>query len=179
MTTAELGSFLAAPSVLAQQSASVELRVRRLDGNVDIVIAGAGSGARVVEQQQDSSSWRGRLSTSSGRSLRSGAQQLSLPDAGLKSILLDGSGSTLDLQIQADSGVSLSSPRISSNGDDLIVRFSGLSSSSLVRQTGQLDLRRPGRVAQPTYVPPMQPRAMAPPSVIWPWAPCSSTIAVL
>ena len=163
LTTAEAGLFLPSPSVQAQQSASVELRVRRLDGNVDIVIAGAGSGARVVEQQQDSSSWRGRLSTSSGRSLRSGAQQLSLPGAGLKSILLDGSGSTLELQIQADAGVSLPSPRISSNGQDLIVRFSGLRSSSLVGQTGQLDLRRPGRVAQPTYVPPMQPRAMAPP----------------
>ncbi|AII44695.1 hypothetical protein KR100_15215 [Synechococcus sp. KORDI-100] len=163
LTTAEAGLFLLSPSVQAQQSASVELRVRRLDGNVDIVIAGAGSGARVVEQQQDSSNWRGRLSTSSGRSLRSGAQQLSLPGAGLKSIQLDGSGSTLELQIQADVGVSLPSPRISSNGQDLIVRFSGLRSSSLVGQTGQLDLRQPGRVAQPTYVPPMQPRAMAPP----------------
>ena len=159
----EAGPFATARSALAQQTDLVQLRVRRLDGTVDIVIAGAGSEARVVEQQQNSSSWRGRLSTSSGRLFRSGTQQLSMPDAGLKSIQLDGSGSTLELLIQADTGVSLSSPRISSNGEDLIVRFTGLGSSSVVRQTGQLDLRRPGRVAQPTYVPPMQPRAMAPP----------------
>ncbi len=159
----EAGPFATARSALAQQTDSVQLRVQRLDDTVDIVIAGVGSGARVVEQQQDSSSWRGRLSTSSGRLFHSGTQQLSMPDVGLKSIQLDGSGSRLELLIQADTGVSLSSPRISSNGEDLIVRFAGLGTSSVVRQTGQLDLRRPGRVAQPTYVPPMQPRAMAPP----------------
>jgi len=153
----------AARPVKAQQTASVELQVRRLDGTVEVVIAGVGAEARVVEQQQDSSSWRGRLSTSAGRSLRSGAQQLSMPAAGLRSIQLDGSGSSFDLMILAEAGVSLPSPQISSNGKDLIVRFSGLASSVATRQTGQLDLRRPGRVMQPTYVPPMQPRAMAPP----------------
>ena len=164
LTLASEAGFLAPTrSALAQQSDSVQLRVRKQNGTVEIVIAGAGSEARIVEQQQDSSSWRGRLRISSGRLLRTGSQQLSMPDAGLKSIQLDGSGSTLNLLIQADSGVSLSSPRISSNGEDLIVRFAGLGSSSVVRQTGQLDLRRPGRVAQPTYVPPMQPRAVAPP----------------
>ena len=86
-----------------------------------------------------------------------------MPAAGLRSIQLDGSGSSFDLMILAEAGVSLPSPQISSNGKDLIVRFSGLASSVATRQTGQLDLRRPGRVAQPTYVPPMQPRAMAPP----------------
>ena len=159
----EAGFLLPMRSALAQHSDSVQLRVRKLNGTVEIVIAGAGSEARIVEQQQDSSSWRGRLRISSGRLLRAGSQQLSMADAGLKSIQLDGSGSTLNLLIQADSGVSLSSPRISSNGEDLIVRFAGLGSSSVIRQTGQLDLRRPGRVAQPTYVPPMQPRAVAPP----------------
>jgi len=140
----------AARPVQAQQTASVELQVRRLDGTVEVVIAGVGAEARVVEQQQDSSSWRGRLSTSAGRSLRSGAQQLSMPAAGLKSIQLDGSGSSFDLMILAEAGVSLPSPQISANGKDLIVRFSGLASSVATRQTGQLDLRRPGRVMQPT-----------------------------
>ena len=153
----------AARPVQAQQTASVELQVRRLDGTVEVVIAGVGSEARVVEQQHDSSRWRGRISTSSGRSLGSGAQQLSMPAAGLKSIQLDGSGSSFDLMILAEAGVSLPPPQISANGKDLIVRFSGLASSVVTRQTGQLDLRRPGRVMQPTYVPPMQPRAMAPP----------------
>ena len=44
-----------------------------------------------------------------------------------------------------------------------MLRFSGLTGSAVTRQTGRLDLRRPGRVAQPVAAPPMRARAVAPP----------------
>ena len=85
-----------------------------------------------------------------------------MPSQGLTSIRLEPSDDGLTLTVKAQQDISLSVPTISSNGADLIISFVGLP-SQVVRQTGQLDLRRPGRVAQPTAVPPMRARASAPP----------------
>jgi type IV pilus assembly protein PilQ len=52
---------------------------------------------------------------------------------------------------------------VSADGRDLILSFAASGQAS--QQTSSLDLRRPGRVSEPTaaYVPPLQPRAVAPP----------------
>ena len=53
-------------------------------------------------------------------------------------------------------------PKISSDGKNLIATFTGLS-GPIMRSRGRLDLRAPGRVAQPVAVPSMRARAAAPP----------------
>ena len=59
-------------------------------------------------------------------------------------------------------GERVPTPTIGSNGDSLVVSFADLTVPEL-RSSGRLDLRRPGRVAQPVTPPPMRPRAVAPP----------------
>jgi type IV pilus assembly protein PilQ len=68
-----------------------------------------------------------------------------------------------ELQITPIPGYPLGRPVVSADGRDLILSFA--SSGQASQQTSSLDLRRPGRVSEPTaaYVPPLQPRAVAPP----------------
>ena len=49
------------------------------------------------------------------------------------------------------------------DGSSLIVSFTRLPIQTTALTSGRLDLSRPGRVAQPTVVPPIRPRAAAPP----------------
>ena len=146
----------------AQSVRAVELKVRQTPNGVDVIMAGVGPDARLVDQRLSASAWAARLLAPASSGLSRGPQQIALPSAGLQSIRLTGSGSKLDLLVETGPGVQLPSPEISDNGQDLILRFPGLGSPT-ISTTGQLDLRRPGRVAQPTYVPPMRPRAVAPP----------------
>mgnify|MGYP001216763436 CR=1 FL=1 len=148
---------------VAQELGTVALKLRQQQGSVDVIISGVGASAKVVNQRQSSASWQASVTSSQFRGRQKTMQQLSLPLAGLQSISLEGSGSTYALRVEARSGVRLNQPQILANGQDLIVRFSGLAESWKGRQTAQLDLRRPGRVAQPMQIPPMRPRAVAPP----------------
>jgi type IV pilus assembly protein PilQ len=68
-----------------------------------------------------------------------------------------------ELQITPIPGYPLGRPVVSADGRDLILSFAASGQAS--QQTSRLDLRRPGRVSEPTaaYVPPLQPRAVAPP----------------
>ncbi|MFN9620472.1 MAG: type II secretion system protein GspD [Synechococcaceae cyanobacterium] len=93
--------------------------------------------------------------------LRMGPQRLSLPEAGLQSISLDGSGTTFSLQVTPVPGFPVGRPVVSADGRDLILTFTAPAQPSL--QTSTPNLSAPGRVAQPGYVPPLQPRAVAPP----------------
>jgi type IV pilus assembly protein PilQ len=85
--------------------------------------------------------------------------------AGLASIRLDASNGGFELQIEATPGRSLPNPTISSNGKELVFTFLGFPTASRQSwgQTTRLDLRRPGRVQQSAYVPPLRARAVAPP----------------
>jgi type IV pilus assembly protein PilQ len=67
------------------------------------------------------------------------------------------------LRVVPDDKTTLSAPQISSNGQDLIIRFDGLAASPAAKTTSLLDLRRPGRVPQPRVAPPLRQRAVAPP----------------
>ena len=153
---------LATPVAQARSRDPVQLKLRQVDGRVDVLIAGLGPAGRVISQRLGGSSWTARIESSSLSDVQLGPQQLLMPSQGLTSIRLEQSDDGLTLTVKAQPDISLSVPTISSNGTDLIVSFVGLP-SPVVRQTGQLDLRRPGRVEQPTALPLMRPRASAPP----------------
>ena len=88
-------------------------------------------------------------------------QQLVLPSSELLSVRLEPQDSDLQLIVKA---------RMEKGSDANYWiqwrlfggEFSGLTGVD-VRSSGRLDLRRPGRVAQPVIAPPMRPRAVAPP----------------
>ncbi|MCX5954090.1 MAG: general secretion pathway protein D [Cyanobacteria bacterium] len=140
----------------------LNLRVRRQRDGVEVVIEGVGS-APELQQTTRGAVWLGRLFTSSPAALPGGGQRLSVPEAGFQSLSLAGTGQVFELQITPIPGYPLGRPVVSADGRDLILSFA--SSGQASQRTSSLDLRRPGRVSEPTaaYVPPLQPRAVAPP----------------
>lgn len=140
----------------------LNLRVRRQSDGVEVVIEGVGA-APELQQTTRGAVWLGRLLTSRPAALPGGGQRLSVPEAGFQSLSLVGAGQVFELQITPIPGYPLGRPVVSADGRDLILSFA--SSGQASQQTSSLDLRRPGRVSEPTaaYVPPLQPRAVAPP----------------
>jgi type IV pilus assembly protein PilQ len=127
---------------------------------VDVVIEGTGA-TPVLQQGRNGNSWAGQLTTSSPAELRYGAQNLSLPEAGIQSISLQGSGSTYQIQVVPLPGLPLARPVIGADGRNLVISFSTV--PQLSSQSARPDLRTPGTVPQATYAPALQPRAVAPP----------------
>ena len=147
----------------ALASTTVAMKVRRVADRLDLVISGLGSNARVRSQSLSSSRWNASLSGVSPLDLPV-PQQIVMPELGLNSIRLSqNSDSSFDLVVNASRELRLVQPQISANGKELIVSFPGLAVSEQVSTSAQLDLRRPGRVAQPSFVPPLRSRATAPP----------------
>lgn len=140
----------------------LNLRVRRQSDGVEVVIEGVGA-APELQQATRGSVWMGRLLTSRPAALPGGGQRLSVPEAGFQSLSLVGAGQVFELQITPIPGYPLGRPVVSADGRDLILSFAASGQAS--QQTSSLDLRRPGRVSEPAaaYVPPLQPRAVAPP----------------
>jgi type IV pilus assembly protein PilQ len=140
----------------------LNLRVRRQSDGVEVVIEGVGS-APELQQTTRGTVWLGRLLTTRPAALPVGGQRLSVPEAGFQSLSLVGAGQVFELQITPIPGYPLGRPVVSADGRDLILSFA--TSGQASQQTSSLDLRRPGRVSEPTaaYVPPLQPRAVAPP----------------
>lgn len=158
---------LAAPrqSATAQAPAPVatgpmQLQVRRLGNSVELVVEGAGP-RPLLQQSSRGSSWQGQLSTASPTALRVGPQRISLPELGIQSVSLDGSGSSYSLSVIPMPGLPLARPVVSADGLNLILAFPTATQASL--QTNRLDLSQTGAVALPTYAPPLQARAVAPP----------------
>ncbi len=139
---------------------SIELKLRRLPDAVELVIEGVGM-APQLQQTTQGSSWEGMLLTASPNSLRRGPQGFSLPEVGFQSVRIDGSGRTFRLQVTPVPGYPVGRPVVSADGRDLILSFAAPSQASL--QTARPDLNQPGRVPQSNFVPPLQPRAVAPP----------------
>ena len=144
----------------AQGGATLSLTLRRQAGGVDVVIEGTGA-TPVLQQGRNGNSWVGQLTTSSSAVLRSGPQNLSLPEAGIQSISLQGSGSTYSIQVVPLPGLPLARPVIGADGRNLVISFSTV--PQLSSQSARPDLRSPGTVPQATYAPALQPRAVAPP----------------
>ena len=151
-------------SAHSRDARSAELQVRRQGNSVSLVVVGVGSAARLIKQKRSPFSWEGRIVSPDASGLSSGLQQLlSMPAVGLDKVMLLAAGDDYILRVVPDEKTSLSAPQISSNGEDLIIRFDGLVAAPSGKTTALLDLRRPGRVPQPRVAPPLRQRAVAPP----------------
>ena len=148
----------------SRDSRSAELQVRRQGNSVSLVVVGVGSAARLIKEKRSPFSWEGRIVSSDASGLSSGLQQLlSMPAVGLDKVMLLEAGDDYILRVVPDEKTSLSAPQISSNGEDLIIRFDGLAVAPSGKTSALLDLRRPGRVPQQRVAPPLRQRAVAPP----------------
>ena len=157
-------SMLFERAVLAQTVSRVSLKLRKEPKHLDVMLAGIGDSARVVQERSSTTSWRGEIVRSDeGSSTKEVAQQLAMPEMGLASVRLRGSGATFQLEVTSVAGTVLPKPQILATGDDLVLRFRGLTGAISTRQTGSFDLRRPGRIPQPVSAPPLRARAVAPP----------------
>ena len=141
---------------------AVELRLRESPGRVDVVIAGLGTQVRAVSRSQSDGRWSARLTGVDLGDRPFTPQQQLLSSSELLSVRLEPLDGDLQLIVKARMGERVPKPTIGNNSKSLVVSFSGLTGPD-VRSSGRLDLRRPGRVAQPVMAPPMRPRAVAPP----------------
>ena len=150
-------------STVSAQSASgaLALTLRRTADGVELVVEGTGA-TPVLQQSRDGEAWRGDLRISSPSALRLGPQRITLPDAGLQTVSLQGSGSNYALEVVPTQGTLLGRPVVSADGRNLVITFPNGALSPL-RQTASLNVQQPGRVPQPVVAPPLQPRAVAPP----------------
>ncbi len=151
-----------APSVYARTSSSVELRLRRSPGRVEVIVAGLGTKARAADQNQLDDRWSVRLTGVVLGDQPFTPQLLELSSKELQSARLEQQGSDLLLIVKARRGEQMPAPNIASNGELMVVSFDDLTVTD-VQSTGRLELRRPVRVSQPVKAPPMSPRAVAPP----------------
>jgi type IV pilus assembly protein PilQ len=145
---------------ISARTAPLELRLDRRSDAVDVVISGVGPGPQ-LQQSNSGAVWLGRLYVATPTGLRRGTQTLSLPEAGFQSISLSGFGSQFSIQVAPVPGFPLGRPLVSADGNNLILTFAAAPQAS--QQTFSRDLTIPGRVPQPDMVPPLQPRAVAPP----------------
>jgi type IV pilus assembly protein PilQ len=147
-------------SDIAQVSGALDIKLRRLPDSVEVMIEGTGP-SPVLQQTTQGATWMGRLQTAVPMTLRRGPVQLSLPEAGLQSISFEGSGNLFELKISPTPGFPVGRPVVSADGRSLILTFNAPSLSTL--QTLTPNVNTPGRVPQPGFIPPLQPRAVAPP----------------
>ena len=103
----------------ARELSKAELQVRRQANSVSLVIAGVGAGARLEKQKQSSFSWEARITSPEASGLKRGSQQqISLPTAGLESVMLLEAGNDYILRVVPDDDTTLLPPQISANGQD-------------------------------------------------------------
>ena len=151
-----------APSVLSRSTSDVALKLRRSPGRVDVVINGLGMNARAVSQRSSNDRWTARITDVALGDAPFIPQQVLFEASELLSVRLEPLEGDLQLIVRARIGETVPMPKISSDGNNLIVTFTGLAGPTM-RSRGRLDLRSPGRVPQPAAAPPMRPRAVAPP----------------
>ena len=157
-------SMLLEQAVLAQTVSRVSLKLRKEPKHLDVILAGIGDSARVAQAKSSNTSWRGEIALSAeGLLTKEVSQQVAMPEMGMASVRLRGSGSTFQLEVISVAGTVLPKPQILATGDDLVLRFRGLTGAVSTRQTGSFDLRRPGRIPQPVSAPPLRAKAVAPP----------------
>ena len=148
-------------AIRAQSQGSMNLRLRRGNEGVELVIQGVGAQPQ-LQQRMNGQVWEGSLQTQGAPGVRNGQVRLTDPVTGIQSATLVGSGSSYALKVTPSPGRPLKDPVVSADGRDLILQFSGLGVAPTL-QTGRLNLNTPGRVPQTQYAPPLRPRAVAPP----------------
>ncbi|MDI9405632.1 MAG: hypothetical protein QM522_02905, partial [Chitinophagaceae bacterium] len=141
---------------------TVQLRVRRLPNAIELVIEGTGPGPQLQQSSGGGAAWQGQVITSAPAALRVGPQQLSMPEVGLQSIGFTGAGRVFSLTVNPSPGVNLGRPVVSADGRNLILTFASPVSQARL-EVSRANLAQPGAVPLPTYAPPLQPRAVAPP----------------
>ena len=142
-------------------AALLQLKVRRLPDAIELIIEGTGP-APQLQQSSSGTSWQGQLFTAVPAALRVGPQRLSLPEVGLQAVSFEGVGQSFTLTVTPVQGINLGRPVVSADGRDLIVTFaSPVPQASL--QTIRPNLAQPGAIPLPSFAPPLQPRAVAPP----------------
>jgi type IV pilus assembly protein PilQ len=146
--------------VRAADAGQLEMKLRRTSDAVEVVIAGVGAAPQLLQTTRGST-WEGRLLVSTPTTLRQGPQRLTLPEAGLQMVSIDGAGSRYALMVTPVAGYPLGRPVVSADGSNLILSFAAVPQQS--RQTYSSNLSVPGSVPYPESVPPLQPRAVAPP----------------
>jgi type IV pilus assembly protein PilQ len=155
-----------APSVPQSQrvdaATTVQLRVRRLPNAIELVIEGTGPGPQLQQSSSGGPAWQGQVITATPAALRVGPQQLSLPEVGLQSIGFTGAGRVFSLTVNPSPGVNLGRPVVSADGRNLILTFASPVPQARL-EVSRANLAQPGAVPLPTYAPPLQPRAVAPP----------------
>ncbi|WP_323250133.1 secretin N-terminal domain-containing protein [Synechococcus sp. CCY9202] len=154
--------LISRPALAQAQLSSdgIQLKIRRLPDAIELVLQDAGMGG-AMEQRLDGAIWVGELRTDRTRGLKAGPQSLAMPDAGMERITFDGTGRLFQLKVTPSRDQTISPPIVSSDGKDLIVRFPA--PQLPVSQTVSPNLSRPTAVPTPAYVPPLRPRAVAPP----------------
>ena len=150
----------AAAAAATPQGGSLALTIRRSSGALEVVVQGTGPGP-VLQQRNVGGSWQGQLTIPQPNGLRYGPQRISVPEAGLQSVSISGSGSSYVLEVTPLPGVPLARPVVSADGLNLVISFPAAPQAT--QQTARLDLRQPGSVPQVAVAPPLQPRAVAPP----------------
>ncbi len=150
-----------AGAIRAQSQGSLNMRLRRGNGGVELVIEGVGLEPQ-LQQRLNGQIWEGRLLTQGTPGVRNGQVRLSDAATGIQSASLVGSGSEYALKVVPSNGQALKEPLVSADGRDLILEFPGLVAMPVL-QSGRLDLTTPGRIPQTQYAPPLRPRAVAPP----------------
>jgi len=138
----------------------LQMKVRRLTDAVEVLLEGAGPSAQIVGSARGGN-WTGELTPSQPSRLLLGAQSVGLVDAGFRAIQLSGSGPRFMVSVAMNSGLVAVNPLVSNDGINLILRFPAIPLSQA--QNGSVDLTQPGRLPQQAYVPPLRPRAVAPP----------------
>jgi type IV pilus assembly protein PilQ len=160
-TSADPAADWLAQATTSPASGPLQLRVRRMPDAVELVIEGTGPGPQ-LQQSASGNGWQGQLFTAAPSGLRQGPQRISMPETGLQSIAFDGSGSTYTISVTPSPGVNLGRPVVSADGRDLILTFAAPLPQARL-QVNRLNMAQPGAVPLPTYAPPLQPRAVAPP----------------
>ena len=88
-TTSFASALLVARPSDARELRPAELQIRRQGNSVSLVVAGVGRRARLENQKQTAFSWEARVVSPAASGLRVGTQQqVSLPTAGLESVML-------------------------------------------------------------------------------------------
>jgi len=144
----------------ASQLPVLLLRSQRTRDTVDIIVDGIGNTAQVASSLQGSR-WIARITTSSLRSVPSGGQAITIANSGIQGAQIQGSGTSFSVQVDLQPGMRSPSASVSNNGSSLIISFPVAALNTL--QSAQVDLTTPGQLPQLPYVPPMRPRAVAPP----------------
>ena len=151
---------MAMPIVEVRAAARADLKIIRFPGSIQLRLVGMGMNPD-VRQIKTARGWTIEVNTGQSLAPLGSPKFFTMPDAGMDSIIFDGTGTLWRLEITALEGNNLAPPVITANGRDVEVSFKAQPLPSM--EAGSYDLNTPGRVKRNTYVPPLRKRATAPP----------------